>query len=348
MYSILRIVVQQVVTKAGKKEPAVVKVPAIPRFAGKELVYFEECGSVVKRHRPWQILGFATPEADPLPVAKRFHERFMAWQDKRQARELREKLADEASTLRRTAPGIWCQPEETEEDMLLPKGHGLNPRREQEFVPDIAQGADWVGRALGDGTWKAGWDLNRPLSIKGVASPLKRRSWDVRTPGGNLLPNVIAALAMTRYSQKCSMNLWRIAVDRKHVCHVLQLLEHDARQNPALLRKDWEKVLEDAAYRLVQHMKTDQDFMSWLAYTGSRALVYTAPWGKEEGMTQDLCAILHKCVMAYIRAIYKLRQEVFNPPAEEEEKAMRQTLMEQYLAKMAERIVLGEPVKASR
>lgn len=346
MYSTLRIVVQQLVTVAGVKTEAIVKVPVIPRFAGNELVYFEEGGSSAKRHRPWQVLGFATPDQDPLPVAKLFHERFMAWQDKCQGRELREKLADEASTLRRTAPGIWCQPEETEEDMLLPKGHALSSRREQEFVPDIAQGADWVGRALGDGTWKAGWDLNRPLSIKGIASPLKKRGWDIRTPGGSRVFNVIAALAMTRYSQRYLMNRWGLAASRKDVCDILQACERDAGQTG--LRQNWEAVLDEAAVRLVQHMKTDQDFMSWLAYTGSRALVYTAPWGKEEGMTQELCAILHKCVMAYIRAIYKLRQEVFNPPAEEEEQALRQTMMEQYLAKVAEKIVLGEPVKASR
>ncbi len=347
MYSTLRIVVQQVVTVAGVKTEAIVKVPVIPRFAGNELVYFEEGGSSGKRHRPWQVLGFATPDQDPLPVAKLFHERFMAWQDKRQARGLREKLADEASTLRRTAPGIWCQPEETDEDMLLPKGHGLNPRREQEFVPDVTQGADWINRALGDGTWRAGWDLARPLPIKGIASPLKKRGWDIRTPGGSRVFNVIAALAMTRYSQRYLMNRWGLATSRKDICDILQACERDAGQTG--LRQNWEAVLlDEAAVRLVQHMKTDQDFMSWLAYTGSRALVYTAPWGKEEGMTQELCAILHKCVMAYIRAIYKLRQEVFNPPAEEEEQALRQTMMEQYLAKVAEKIVLGEPVKASR
>lgn len=343
-YSPLRIVVQSTITVANEKKSVPMAVAVLPRFVGTgrgtEVVYFEEPGSSTRRHRPWQVMGFTTPGADPMPIAKRFHERFVAWQDKRREAD-REDARKEW-----VCPGVYIEVNEKDTDMLKPKGHSRKAR-ESEFLRDRTDHLDWAEQARGDGNWNPAWDLGR-IKLKGEFSPMKRQTWDVSTPNKYPLPSIIAALAMTRYSKKFLMESWGKAWNRKAICTILRECEGAVAELGSGHRPDWNAALDGAAYRLVLKLEgMDTGFKSWLAFSGSKGIVYEGLWGKEEGMTEDLCGILHTCTTAFIKAIYRRRTELFQS-VEEEKQAMKVTLMDDYINRMAEKIVMGELVGATR
>lgn len=341
-HSPLRIITQVVVTIGTEKKSALIPVRAIPRFAGNTIAYFEEAGSSTRKYRLWEVLGFSTPGQDVMRTARSFYEKFVAWQDKRAEAEAKDKRQEWI------APAVYIESFEKPEDMLEPKGHSMKAR-ESEFIRDRTDGADWQERAVGSGYWNKDWDTGRWIKLAGAVSPLKRQTWNLGTPSKYPLPSILAALAMTRYSKGYLMEKWGKAWNRKAVCTILRECEAAVAQAGSGHRDNWNEALEAAAYRLVLRLESldfgSFSFKGWMAWIGQRPIKYEGLWGKEEGMTEDLCLILHTCTMAFIKAIYKRRAELFSC-VEEEKAQLGLSMTDDFLSRMAEKIVIGDRLAA--